>query len=68
MFKRTVQVSLAKPKKVDTSTDAPTTDIQTIAANATVVMNNVAESATKMMVAYMLADTVRKIAVSRLGK
>ena len=68
MFKRTIQVSMAKPKKVDTSTDAPTPDIQTIAANATVVMTNLAESATRMMVAYMLADTMRKIAVSRLGK
>lgn len=69
MFERKIQVGLVKEnKKAMSSKEESIPTFQVYTANAVVVLQTLGENATKMMVTYMFADTIRKIAVSRLSK
>jgi hypothetical protein len=69
MFKREIKVSMVKPSKsADQSTTASEPMVQVYTANAMAVLQTVGENATRMMVSYMICDTIRKIAINRLSK
>ena len=66
---RQIEMRLVKRnKKDDTVSDEPTIKIEEVTTNAVTLLDLGGKKVLKMVAAYIVLDTARKIAVSRLGK